>query len=314
MVSLLRQNHDESLFWAYELACSGWSSELMRFFEKIYYFFYYTQTPTFEDRLCKFVKEIDTNVDANMENTYKTIAQLVKLFVKLPFNLDVYLLCCWCNVFDEIDEGEDEKTVSMTLLAQRIFQKHTGLKDAHVYVHIAHALESYQKQKQDQIKAKRIYLTRLSSETWLPFTNPNIQTGALVLHQTQILKPIVYFETTEMNPSDWLYHAYFSPIWKQRIDSHHGIILAEKKQVSFSDDEDAENFYDKYGYEFDEKSKTIQQRFIPISLDKDKDKYILLTSLLSSLDKHITQSVVSLEQEELSEMKILSPQPYDNIL
>lgn len=61
---------------------------------------------------------------------------------------------------------------------------------------------------------------------------------------------------------NWLFYASHSPIWKTRVLEHNGIIDTEKKMITFSNDDDLENFYDKYGFEPDEQSEVIQKRLL----------------------------------------------------
>lgn len=71
--------------------------------------------------------------------------------------------------------------------------------------------------------------------------------------ETQDIKKAYYY--------DWLYYASHSPLWKSRILKHNGVIDAENKKVEFNDD-DIEEFYDKYGYEPDEQSREVENRTI----------------------------------------------------
>ena len=64
----------------------------------------------------------------------------------------------------------------------------------------------------------------------------------------------------------WLYHASFAPIWKERIEKFHGYIDKINKIVIFNEIEDSDDnlqaFYDEFGYEPDEQKTDIQIRTI----------------------------------------------------
>lgn len=70
-----------------------------------------------------------------------------------------------------------------------------------------------------------------------------------------------------MYRDNWLYYASFSPLWKERIKIHNGIIDEENKKVIFEEensDDNQQGFYDEFGYEPDEQkietqNKTIQE-------------------------------------------------------
>ena len=64
----------------------------------------------------------------------------------------------------------------------------------------------------------------------------------------------------------WLYHASYSPLWKKRIESFHGIIDKTNKTVTFDEigdsDDNLQAFYNEFGYEPDEQKTDIQIRTI----------------------------------------------------
>ena len=62
--------------------------------------------------------------------------------------------------------------------------------------------------------------------------------------------------------NNWLFHASFSPLWKQRIEQFGGVIDMESKTITFDDDDNLEAFYDLYGLEPDEQPKEIQDKSI----------------------------------------------------
>jgi fructosamine-3-kinase len=66
----------------------------------------------------------------------------------------------------------------------------------------------------------------------------------------------------------WLYHASFSPLWKERIVRHKGIIDEKMRTITFQEEENSDDneqaFYNEFGYEPDEQkietqNKTIQE-------------------------------------------------------
>ena len=55
----------------------------------------------------------------------------------------------------------------------------------------------------------------------------------------------------------WEYYAMRSPLWYSRLTSLNGSIDHVKKEIVFLDDDAKEQFYELYGYEFDEQTKSI---------------------------------------------------------
>ena len=62
----------------------------------------------------------------------------------------------------------------------------------------------------------------------------------------------------------WLFCASFSPIWKKRIQEYNGKIIGRTSEIVFENDDDYDNFYDKYNYEPDEQSLEIQKKCMGI--------------------------------------------------
>jgi len=61
----------------------------------------------------------------------------------------------------------------------------------------------------------------------------------------------------------WEYYAYFSPVWRERIEKFQGVLNHEKKTIEFPNDELLEEFYEQYGYEPDEQSLDTKEKNIP---------------------------------------------------
>jgi len=58
---------------------------------------------------------------------------------------------------------------------------------------------------------------------------------------------------------NWEYFSYFSPLWKKRYDQYLFHIDHERKKIIFEDDDQQDEFYNKYGYEPDEQPKEVQE-------------------------------------------------------
>jgi hypothetical protein len=75
---------------------------------------------------------------------------------------------------------------------------------------------------------------------------------------TRIFEKPIYAD--EFSYNDWLYHASGSPIWKNRILSHGGKICHGTQQIVFMDDDQEEQFYNKYDYEIDEQPSELRDK------------------------------------------------------
>lgn len=98
--------------------------------------------------------------------------------------------------------------------------------------------------------------------------------------------------------SNWEYYASFSPLWQERIKLYNGIIEHDRRKVTFSDDDDLENFYENYGLEPDEQKKETQEK----TIQKIKQE----RTWLSFYNEHKNKGIVVLEEDYLKDMdKIL---------
>ena len=66
--------------------------------------------------------------------------------------------------------------------------------------------------------------------------------------------------------TNWLAHAAYSPIWKDRILKFGGTIDKRKKQVLFPNDDMFENFHDEFCVEPEEQAKNIYRSCLGVSL------------------------------------------------
>ena len=59
---------------------------------------------------------------------------------------------------------------------------------------------------------------------------------------------------------DWIYYAFNSPIWENRICSYDILLSDSEKKIEFKHDDELEDFHKHYGYELDEQSKEVQNK------------------------------------------------------
>ena len=92
LVSILNKS-DDAIFWAYELYYSGFKTELLNLIWKIYYDFFATLNPTFEQYLLNKHKELLVeNKEDHNEDKNRLISSLIQDLLFRPFNTDVFFL------------------------------------------------------------------------------------------------------------------------------------------------------------------------------------------------------------------------------
>jgi len=109
LVCLLNKS-DDALFWAYELFYSGFKHELLNLINTIYYDFFYTLNPSFEQYIIKKYKE------TNEELTESIVSALIQNLLYRPFNTDVFMLKNICKLFEiEMIYADTTKKITNSL-------------------------------------------------------------------------------------------------------------------------------------------------------------------------------------------------------
>ena len=74
---------------------------------------------------------------------------------------------------------------------------------------------------------------------------------------------------------NWLYNAYNSPIWKERIEEYNGYVNVDKKRIDFDNVDNEDAFHDKYNYEPDEQPLELQKSIVGEEHGNKLDIYYL---------------------------------------
>jgi hypothetical protein len=85
---------------------------------------------------------------------------------------------------------------------------------------------------------------------------------------------------------NWLYYAaLYTPIWRKRVEQYNGQLNTITKTVYFENDEQLEEFGERFEYELDEQSLDVQERLTHINTPVQ----CTLENFLEKLPKYITQ-------------------------
>lgn len=87
LLAILNKN-DDAIFWAYELYYSGYKHELFHLIWKIYYDFFATLNPSFEQYLLKKQKELLN--DGINEDKDRILSAIIYTLLFRPFNTDIW--------------------------------------------------------------------------------------------------------------------------------------------------------------------------------------------------------------------------------
>jgi hypothetical protein len=225
-LALIESNLEEALFWAYELYYSGFQEECMEFIPAVYREWYAVKNP----KLGKFLnsqlkKWLESRSDAVLGTMIRNIMH--KEFYINPSGFGAGLL----------NKPSDDCA-----------------KDNGFYVQIDPAsIEKYKTIEKDDIELPYLVIRRACK-----YAARNKQNAIFCCFHKDISKEDLYL----IYRDHWLYYASFSPIWRKRIDNYNGYINNELKKVTFENEDDEDEFYDEFGYEPEEQSKDLLEKWI----------------------------------------------------
>jgi hypothetical protein len=128
------------------------------------------------------------------------------------------------------------------------------VKDNGFYVQIDPAvIEKYKTIEKDDIELPYLVIRRACK-----YASRNKQNAIFCCLHKDTSKEDLYL----IYRNHWLYYASFSPIWRKRIDNYNGYINNELKKVTFENEDDEDEFYDEFGYEPEEQSKDLLEKWI----------------------------------------------------
>lgn len=231
LMAILDKNIDESLFWAYELFYSEYDLECVPYindiFEKIY--------KNDNEDLIPLVKQI-TLYWNNLENTNDNdLALLFGSYVTTlcfrPYNLTMFV-------------KEFLKVNSVELI--------NDINPSNIIIHL---------QEKDIIQYQTIYNkkpTKVLQECCRFALRKNV--NAIF----EISLPSQEEIVNNLN-IHWLYYAYKTTIWKDRIDEYNGVPNNKEKTIDFENDDLYEEFTEKWYYDPEEQPLEVKDKLIGIA-------------------------------------------------
>lgn len=258
-LSLVEKRAESSLFWAFELYHSGFSRETFELLWYIYGRFYEETNPKFKNLFEK--KEKDFLVSSSKEQE--------SIFGSIVYNL----------AKRDVSFKVTKTTIKNTILREKYKKRNTKKTKK--------SEEPKESKESEEPKESKLYVvlcyddvkkfqTQTTTENSLKKCIPPRQILSLAVQNaineskwfsscSLARKSIPQEKMREMYHYEWLYHASFSPVWRERIEKNNGQINHEKRKVEFNEEnDDFDNFYESFGYEPDEQKKEIQEKNIPV--------------------------------------------------
>lgn len=241
-IALIDKNIDEALFWAYELYYSGFQEETIEHLLKHFLEIYET----------KYTKVFKSFIMKQYNSWYETkkdciIGTIVWNLCNSDYDLHKFIQMYFKVNTDKMKQKESSKKKNKLRLI---------MSD--------HDIEQYKT------------IQHIEGNGWKVLPN---------VYKYQIHREVSnLFEASNIGFVDeyyynWLYYAYFSPIWKERLSKYNYMVCNESKKIMMNDD-DEDDFYSLYSYIPDEQSKETQLMSLgnnikQINIQEFCDKYFV---------------------------------------
>ena len=244
--AILDKQIDETLFWGYELYYSGFRTEMFDLIISIYVMYFKEKYPLIKPYICRqldkwYSQEENTTKkfmshDTIIGSILRNLAsRTVSLTTISRFRMGIDPPASPENNSDDYDDSTEDPLLLPDLTPSEIKPYKTNYELPSLKT--IHNVTSYPIRTQ--------YCNILSTGADSESSSYNV----FELSTRVFEKPC---NTDDFSYNDWLYHASGSPIWKNRILSYGGKICHGTQQIVFMDEDQEEQFYNKYDYEIDE--------------------------------------------------------------
>jgi hypothetical protein len=224
MCAILEKDVRMAVFWALELAYSGWGREACNFMRAIYEECF--DAAYAQPRLGKFLDKMGCEGTQNVERVASMAANLAQKSRK-----------CSVAQFVNISRPQIE-----------------GVAESKIFIVLetADLPKYYPVEFLDKIPMNRAYFRDLQ----IPSSRKDLREFMGYLWEDEE-------ERSREHRDHWLYYASFCPVWAERIAKHGGVLHTETLEITSPDEKEGEDkFRENYDVELDEQSLAIQERHI----------------------------------------------------
>jgi hypothetical protein len=228
--AIIEKDREQAMFWTYELYYSGYQLEVAEYLLAVYNEFMRAYNP-------KFAKFIESMVERQAEGPHIVGSMVRNMVDASRFAKPVQ---------------DFLKPSSKPLPPQYKETKFTVLLNE----------KDVEKYKTVEANSEDLPARKILPKVCLYATRKDLNQLFNCRHKDLEPKEVV-----ELMRYNWPYYAAKSPVWKQRIQDHNGIIDEEDECIFWDPDLDIEKeeaFYLLYGYDLDEQSLAVQSKIMPI--------------------------------------------------
>ena len=283
LLSILKKDMRESVFWFMELYESGYKNNLIKFLWEIYYDFFALQTNfsilkykndiqrynttgkvvllfNFVNKLCQSTYSFDVFIvrmffkdgceKTFSSNNYEPLLQLLfkskkieKYYKYLKLGLNYTTKEKLIRIVNKITGIKFKENIMYDDLSRQLFVHSFSSK-----LSVRKSLKGIKKNITNYIEYCKKFncKTTRTLQTYRDYEISDL-TSCFSLQREKLEKPL-----TEYFWYNWLYYAAKSPYWKSKLDDYEYIIDKETKEVLFKTEDDYEDFHEKYNYDLDE--------------------------------------------------------------
>ena len=222
LISLLNHSCDEALFWAYELYYSGYKEDVFDYLRNLHDWLYYEDNPNVNKYIQRLWEDWIENPSHDW-NLGSAVATLCGRHYKLTEFIKTYF---------SVNTHSADKSLNLTLFVK------FSQKD----------IIAYQTIDTNTI-SPRLYLKLGCKYAVHKEVNTIFKTDPIQFREEYL--------------NHWEYYSYRCPFWNDKFTEYNGVIMNnDKRTIEFTDDNDMESFYQKWGIEPDEQSLEVQAKSI----------------------------------------------------
>jgi len=220
-IALLNRKLDESMFWAYELYFSGFTTDVFEYIINVYREIYSLLNP----KLVLFIEKMLIEWSDDKTRDW-TIGSIITTLINREYDINHFVNIYFGVKCSENKFNRNQKRKFLITLSDNDIDKYRTITG----------------------RADKI----LETACRYPIHKEYNKLFDIDVPTRDVLKNIYYYH--------WLYYCLDTPVWRNRIFKYKGKLNHEKKTIEFDDEDNLQNFYDNWGYYPDEQYRHVEEK------------------------------------------------------
>lgn len=243
LLSVTNKDWPQSLFWTCELYYSGFQEELVEFVWVIFRDCFQKYNPKLSKYIEKQYEQAMIDIQGVKQKSY-TVQTLLHI-ANMVRNMTV-----------PTRRVDTKKIVGLEHYVKQDASATNTLVETRIYITVQESELEPHKTLDQRCDLKARHILKQACKY------PTNKSTPLLTHITRLHDDCEKEDLITMHRYCWLYYACQSPLWADRVKTHHGKLDDDVLCVVFDDLDDEEAFYEKYEYEPDEQSLAVQTQFM----------------------------------------------------